>query len=257
MKKIAPQVEFDVRGSHILVVDDEPTIIKLLRSVLENDGYYVDRAEDGDQALDLLSKNDYDLLIVDKNLPRVSGIEVIRKSREIQPRAEYIIVTGYASYESAVEALRLGVFDYLEKPFPDINIILVKVKRALERQRLQHANQILANQLRAADADMSNIRDSLASSFKDTDKLQLYLEEMVKRETVELAEENIELKRTTTNANRASEKLSKRVQELDAQLPDAPPAFLEVKRLARQIQMSVALERVSSIQSTDPLSNKD
>ncbi len=117
---------------HVLVVDDEPALRHLLEDALRADGYTVRSAEDAQQALACLTSEEFGVAILDKNLPgELSGLDILRKLRECSPLTRAIIFTGYPSKESAIEALRHGAFDYIEKPL-DLDIILAKVKRAWE-----------------------------------------------------------------------------------------------------------------------------
>jgi DNA-binding NtrC family response regulator len=140
--------------SNIMVVDDEDVIRMVFDALLSEGGYSLGFASSAEEALASLETHDTNLFIVDKNLPGLSGLELVRRIRERKPDAEFIVITGYASYESALEALRLGAFDYLEKPFNDLNLVREKISRALDRQRLTHENQVLADQLRTVHKDM-------------------------------------------------------------------------------------------------------
>lgn len=143
----------------ILVVDDEPVVREMFELLLANSGYQLSLAASAEEALQSLEDFDYNLLIVDKNLPGLSGLELMQKVRELRPQAEFIVITGYASYQSAVEALRLGALDYLEKPFEDIDLVRKKIDGAVERQRLLHENAVLADHLRAAHQNLQQTVD--------------------------------------------------------------------------------------------------
>ncbi len=140
--------------SRILVVDDEDVIRMVFDALLSNTSYDVGYAESAEQALEKLQQDEYSLLIVDKNLPGQSGLELVRRVRKEKPDSAFIMITGYASYDSAVEALRLGAFDYLEKPFSDLMLVKEKISQALERQRLLRENYVLADHLRSAHKDL-------------------------------------------------------------------------------------------------------
>ncbi len=142
------------QACNIMVVDDEDVIRLVFDAMLTGGNYKLGYAASGEEALGLAERDDYNLFIVDKNLPGVNGLELIRRMRERKPEAEFIVITGYASYESAVEALRLGAFDYLEKPFDDLDLVREKISRALDRQRLTHENLVLADQLRSVHKDL-------------------------------------------------------------------------------------------------------
>ena len=119
----------------VLVVDDEAGVRELLTRLLEKKGLTVRTAPDGESALALLARERFGCLITDKNLPGVSGVELIRKVRAQQPFCACLLMTAYASMESVLEALRLGASDYLEKPLPDLQLVVQKISRAMETQR--------------------------------------------------------------------------------------------------------------------------
>jgi len=104
------------RGS-ILVAEDEVDMLLGLRKSFIRRGYSVDTAEDGLQAVKTIETKDYDVVIADLKMPRLDGMEVLRRTRHLRPRTVVIIITGYGTTESALEAIRLGAFDYIPKPF--------------------------------------------------------------------------------------------------------------------------------------------
>ncbi|MCP3889826.1 MAG: response regulator [Desulfobulbaceae bacterium] len=107
---------------HILIMEDEEVVAKGLEMVLSEEGYNVDLAFTGEQALETFSSDKYDLLVADLRLPDVDGMEVIKKVKETQPETEVVVITGYSSVTSAVDAMKIGVFDYLTKPFVETEI---------------------------------------------------------------------------------------------------------------------------------------
>ncbi|MFW6369037.1 MAG: response regulator, partial [Myxococcota bacterium] len=111
-----------VRGRLLLVEDDE-AVLAVFEAVLADAGYEVSCASTGQAALDHLGSRTFDLVVVDKNLPDVSGMEVLRVARKLQPDIEAVVVTGYASTHSAIEAVESGAYDYLRKPLEDIEIL--------------------------------------------------------------------------------------------------------------------------------------
>jgi DNA-binding response OmpR family regulator len=104
---------------HILVMEDEPSVAQGLQMVLKDEGYDVNVAMTGSSALDTFSKKEFDLLVADLRLPDIDGMEVIRRVKDKKPGTEVIVITGYSSVSSAVEAMKLGACDYLPKPFTD------------------------------------------------------------------------------------------------------------------------------------------
>ncbi|NJD18573.1 MAG: sigma-54-dependent Fis family transcriptional regulator, partial [Gemmatimonadetes bacterium] len=119
----------------VLTVDDEQVVVESIRRVLTAEGYEVSTSTSARGGLDLLRKEPFDLLLLDIKMPEMSGIEMLKAARDISPETEVLIVTGYATIDTAVEAIKLGAFDYLEKPVSPPQL-LVAVARALERKHL-------------------------------------------------------------------------------------------------------------------------
>jgi len=134
----------------ILFVDDEPAIRRLYLTYLKSEGFDIEGAGSIAEATAALSKRDYGLVIADKNLPDGSGLDLLRICREKYPDLEVIMLTGYPSLESVIEALRYGAFDYLIKPIRDLELLFVKSKRALERRKLRIENRSLARDSQTA-----------------------------------------------------------------------------------------------------------
>jgi len=124
-----------MNSQRVLVVDDEPVIRKGCEQVLLKTGLIVDTAENGKKALNLLRENGYDLILVDLMMPEMDGIELLQEIQEIDKNLVAIVITGHATIESAVEAVKSGAYDYLPKPFTPENLRSI-VKRGLERRRL-------------------------------------------------------------------------------------------------------------------------
>jgi len=118
----------------ILVVDDEEIIRELLSKTLNKQGYYSEVAEDGNSALKKIKESFFNLLITDLKMPNLDGISVLKEIKKINPYIEVVIITGYPTVESAVEAIKLGAFDFLCKPF-DIQEMALIVNRCLEKQK--------------------------------------------------------------------------------------------------------------------------
>jgi len=131
----------------VLIVDDEAGMRDFLSILLRKEGYGVSVAESSDKAVDLVARGEFDLVISDISMPGLSGIEVLRQARTSNPDTPVILITAYASTESAVEALKLGAYDYLIKPF-DVEELKNVVHNALEKRRLEHENRILKRELK-------------------------------------------------------------------------------------------------------------
>lgn len=131
----------------ILVVDDEKSMREILEIFLKNEGYSVSVANNGEAATAEIKKDIYDLIITDMKMPKVGGLELLKNVKQIAPDSVVVIVTAFGTTESAVEAMKLGAYDYIQKPFQMDNIRLV-VKNALEKQKLQQDISILKEQLK-------------------------------------------------------------------------------------------------------------
>ncbi|MHB8173115.1 MAG: sigma-54-dependent transcriptional regulator [Nitrospirota bacterium] len=130
----------------ILVVDDEPGMRSLLSKVLAKSGYSVNAFEKGADALESLNAEDYDLAILDIEMPSMNGIELLKKIKIKDTSLSVVMITAYGSLQSAVEAMRLGAYDYLSKPF-EMEEIKHVVGKALERERLIRENRELHKEL--------------------------------------------------------------------------------------------------------------
>ena len=104
---------------HVLVVEDEFSLAKGLQMVMNEEGYAVDMSHTGQGALDKFRTKDFDLMVADLRLPDIDGMEVIQRVREKRPETKVVIITGYPSISTAVQAVKMGVSDYLRKPFTD------------------------------------------------------------------------------------------------------------------------------------------
>lgn len=122
--------------AHILVADDERNIRKTLAMILEAAGYVVDEAKDGEEALDLCRQIHPDVAFVDLHMPKLEGLKVLARIRALSPKTAVVIVTAYGSAANAVEAMKLGAVDFLEKPF-DPKIIGILAEEILIRQRTE------------------------------------------------------------------------------------------------------------------------
>ncbi|MCG6955416.1 MAG: sigma-54 dependent transcriptional regulator [Gemmatimonadetes bacterium] len=148
----------------VLAVDDEEVVCESIRRVLTDEGYNVSTSTSPRTALEMLRKEAYDLLLLDIKMPEMDGIELLRAARDVSPETEVLIVTGYATIETAVEAIKLGAFDYLEKPVSPPQL-LVATARALERKQLVDLTQRLRSELETRHS-MGNVICSSAGMRK-------------------------------------------------------------------------------------------
>ncbi|HRH41551.1 MAG TPA: sigma-54 dependent transcriptional regulator [Pyrinomonadaceae bacterium] len=116
-----------------LIIDDDLSTLELMKFQLEAEDFFVITAENGSNALDFIKELDFDIILTDLNLPDINGIEMVRKTKEISPSTEIIMITGYGSTEKAVEATKAGAFHYVEKPV-DFDELILLIHRAIERK---------------------------------------------------------------------------------------------------------------------------
>jgi two-component system response regulator PilR (NtrC family) len=142
----AAPVASEPRPPRILVVDDERSMRELLAIVLRREGYQVLLAENGRMAIEALEREPVDLLISDIKMPDMSGVEVLRAAKRVDQDILGIMITAFASTDTAVEAMRLGACDYLSKPF-DIDLLKMKVREKIENRHLRQENVLLKRTL--------------------------------------------------------------------------------------------------------------
>ncbi len=128
--KTLKRVEVENPKAKILAIDDEEIILDSFRKILVLDGYSVDTVESGKEALGLLQTHHYDFAFVDLKMPEMNGVEVCKSIKHLRPDIDVIIITGYASIESAVETMKFGAMDYVQKPFSE-DELLAMVKKSL------------------------------------------------------------------------------------------------------------------------------
>ncbi len=134
------------RKSQILLIDDEQESCKVLSLLLNRAGYQVKTSHSGEHALEILKKQSFDLIISDLFLPGINGIDILKQVKDDSPKTCVILITGNASAETAVEAMKEGALDYITKPF-NFERLKIQVAKALEQSRLVMENQYLRQQL--------------------------------------------------------------------------------------------------------------
>ena len=132
----------------VLLIEDEESIRRVMSRILkeENDQYQITEAVDGRQGLDFLSKGQFDLVLCDIKMPKMDGIEVLKKANDERLNIPFIMLTGHGNIETAVEAMKLGAYDFISKP-PDLNRLLNSVRHALENKSLRSENTKLKNKV--------------------------------------------------------------------------------------------------------------
>jgi two-component system cell cycle response regulator len=155
------QKELTESLERILIADDEESIRELLFSFLADEGYRVDVAKDGQEAMDFVRKEKYSLIITDIRMPGMSGMELLKAVKEVAPETEVIIFTGHSTEELAIKAVKYGAFDYLKKPVDDIEMITQLINRVLQKQRLQEQNQKLLESLSLKNDELNKANSKL------------------------------------------------------------------------------------------------
>lgn len=128
------RVEVENPRAKILAVDDEVVVLDSFRKILVMAGYSIDTVERGKEALGLIQKRDYDFCFVDLKMPEMDGVEVTKAVKHLRPDIDVIIITGYASVESAVETMKYGAMDYVQKPFTEDELVDFIDKSLIRRQ---------------------------------------------------------------------------------------------------------------------------
>jgi DNA-binding NtrC family response regulator len=139
-----------------LVADDECDLLYVLREVLERRGLHVTTADNGLEAVRLIREGDFDLVLTDLLMPGADGLEVLREARSLPHEVLVVIITGHASLDSAIEAVRQGAYDYIRKPFRLEELELV-IANACERIGLMWENRVLAGRLAEALARLEGV----------------------------------------------------------------------------------------------------
>ncbi len=170
----------------VLVVDDEKVVIQVLSRALKERGFAVTSADSGEAAVDLIEKSGFGCLVVDKNLPGIDGIEVVRRAKKAQPYCASIVITGYASTASAVEALRLGATDYLQKPFQDLDLVVEKVEKAIVHQRAKFERDAFLKRLREFEGELQDRSNEVTRQRTEIQMFNEVLEQRVRQATEDL-----------------------------------------------------------------------
>ncbi len=130
----------------ILIIDDEASIRTALREILEYEKYEVDEAVDGKDGINKLAQKKYDIALCDIKMPKMDGIEVLEKAQEINPNVQFIMVSAHGSIETAVEAVKKGAYDFIQKP-PDLNRLLITLRNALDKSSLVSETKVLKKKI--------------------------------------------------------------------------------------------------------------
>ncbi|MGD9189948.1 MAG: response regulator, partial [Desulfobacteraceae bacterium] len=133
--------------ARLLIVDDERSMRELLEFMLSKEGYQIQLAENGTKAIACVREQDFDLILCDIRLGDITGLEVLRAAKKQRPQTVVIMISAYATTETAVEAMNDGAFDYVPKPF-DNDELKQTIANALDRKTLDAERQVIENELR-------------------------------------------------------------------------------------------------------------
>ncbi|MGB2769672.1 MAG: sigma-54 dependent transcriptional regulator [Candidatus Zixiibacteriota bacterium] len=166
----------------ILVVDDEESMCKFMEIMLKKEGYSVSSSQDAAAALEQIKGENYDLVIADLMMPEMSGIELLSRAKSVNPELDFIMMTAFASVDSAIEALKKGAFDYITKPFK-VDEIKIAVSKSLEQRKIARENVQLKKELKVR-SDF----DSLVGNSPEMAKLKKMAERIARSDSTVLIE---------------------------------------------------------------------
>jgi len=152
--------------SNILIIDDEKAIRKTLGEILSYEGYKMEEAGDGEEALKKFREKTYDVVLCDIKMPKMDGIEFLEKAREINNDVPIIMISGHGTIETAVEAVKKGAYDYISKP-PDLNRLLITIRNAMDKTSLVTETKVLkrkvarVQEMIGASAPITKIKETI------------------------------------------------------------------------------------------------
>lgn len=168
------RVSVEKPKARILAVDDEPVVLDSFRKILVLAGYSVDTVETGQEALGLLRKNDYDFVFTDLKMPGMDGLDVTKASKHLRPDIDVAMITGYATIESAVDAMKYGAIDYVQKPFTEdelvdfTNRLVIRRQDRIERQTLPKVCLVTASSRESESDHVVNVPGGIFVSRQHT-----------------------------------------------------------------------------------------
>jgi len=148
---------------NILIADDEVTIRELVGEILTSEGHDITLAKDGEDALEKFNRSWHEIVFSDIRMPKMNGIELLAAVKEINADTQFVIMTSHASIDNSVEALKLGAFDYILKPFEDLGVVADAANRAMANLSGIHRQQYLLNTLSRQNEEL----DSLSKEFRE------------------------------------------------------------------------------------------
>ncbi len=153
----------------ILIVDDEKAIRKSIGEILAFEGFAIDEAADGVEAVKKIKENNYDCILCDIKMPKMDGMEVLAVAREEKPDTPFIVISGHGNIETAVEAVKKGAFDYISKP-PDLNRMLITIRNAMDKKSLVAETKQLRKKI-SRSAEMIGTSEGMARIKETIEKV--------------------------------------------------------------------------------------
>jgi signal transduction histidine kinase len=249
-------------ASKLLIVDDEPVMCESLKSLLSHAGHEAQTAYSGQEAIEWLAKDDFEIVLLDMHMPGMNGLEIMDYARRHCPETFVIVITGHASLGSAVESLRKGAFDYLKKPF-EYEELIKTVKNALHQKRLERDRKRAQEELRKAHEELERrVEERTSELAKANEQLHREIEER-KRTVKELHQMTEELKNYVRVASHDLKNpivsiqgfSSRLARQYEAELGDKGMGYLEhIVACARRMELLVSdlltLSRIGRIVPT-------
>lgn len=149
----------------VLVIDDEQSIRKSLREILSFEGIQVEEAADGMEGIKKIESQNFDCILCDIKMPKMDGLEVLEKAKQIKPDIPFIVISGHGTIETAVDAVKKGAYDYISKP-PDLNRLLITLRNAMDKKNLVVETQRLRKQVSKSNQMIGNSKE--LDAIRDT-----------------------------------------------------------------------------------------
>jgi len=224
----------------VLLVDDDASVLAVLHAALTRGKLKVHSVATGEEAIAALDKERFGAVVTDKNLPKASGLDVIRAAKLKQPYAARIIITGYVSTQSVLEALELGAHDYLLKPFEDVMLVVQRVKKAIEGQRVEAERATLADMIKELAADLRKREGQVAASKTELDLFQSVMELRAEESNRELLSRIASLEADVGAEKSRRGQLKERLTELGDKIRGAADGAGEAR--SRIVQLAKLLD---------------
>jgi DNA-binding NtrC family response regulator len=240
----------------VLVVDDEQVILDVIKVALKRAKLEMVGVTSAEAAFEELKKRPFGAVMADKNLPGKSGLDVIKEARARNPYCACLMMTGYPTLESVVEALRLGATDYLEKPFQDVGLMLKRLESAIEHQRVAFERAALVEALKSVDKQLKQKERAVFEHRTELELFQSVMDVKIEEATSELniangklTAENLALEEKTGAASAKlkalADGLRKLSDELDGVAKEEPADVEKLKKALKEAVRRLSAQAVS------------